>query len=402
MTAFDIASESREADFATAATMMQPRRAAITRLHLADFRNHVYRVFELDQRPVVLTGSNGVGKTSVLEAISLLCPGRGLRAASMDDIARHGGHGGWTVAAHLHCGNSDHAIGTEWPIAEMRATQRTRRFRIDGSTPTTASAMTTIIRPIWLTPAMDSLFIGLPGERRRFLDRLVGLGDSSHLERCTAFERGVRERNALLKDSGAAASRWLDAIENEIAAHATAIAAARRVFVRKLAACAKHDAEPTIVPEPVLSLAGRLEQSLDSMAAVDVEEEYRTVLATSRSEDARSGRTNEGPHKTDFIVSMAGDGRPARQCSSGEQKALLISLILAVTRLFTHSLGRTTPILLLDEIAAHLDAPRCHALFNRIAALGIQFWATGVAKSVASLLDEQAQYLRLTSAQTQS
>jgi DNA replication and repair protein RecF len=343
---------------------------ALTRLTLRDFRNHTATRLDAMATFNVLTGENGAGKTNVLEAISLFAPGRGLRRAQPLEMAAAGGPGGFAVAAELEHGTL--ALGT----ATAQPTPNRRTVRINGADgPATRLAEWLAIT--WLTPAMDRLFGEGASARRRFLDRLVLTMEPGHARRSTRYETALRERNRLLSEPAEPDPAWLDALEMQLAECGCAIAAARRALVQRL------DAAITAEPEgpfarPVLNYAGETSDDSDALA---------TMLKDNRRRDRTAGRTLTGPHRDDLAVTMAAKAVPAAQCSTGEQKAMLISIVLAHAELDLESNPVLNPelngpgarprLLLLDEIAAHLDPVRRTALYARLAASGAQVWMTG-------------------------
>jgi DNA replication and repair protein RecF len=326
---------------------------ALSRLVLTDFRNHRDAVLVPGPGLVVLTGENGAGKTNVLEALSLLSPGRGLRGATLSEMARTGGGGGFAVAARL----GDVEIGTG---TDARAPER-RQVRINGA-PASATSLAEWSSVLWLTPAMDRLFQEGAGGRRRFLDRLVLALEPGHAVHAARYEAAMRARNKLLAEPGPRDEAWLSALEARMAEHGAALAEARM--------------------GAVALLSGRLAQAPGSpfaqagLALEGGNEVLERELERARARDAAAGRTLAGPHRTDLAVTHLDKGQPAALCSTGEQKALLLSIVLAHADLVADRAGRR-PVLLLDEVAAHLDPRRRAALFERLAAAGGQVWMTG-------------------------
>jgi DNA replication and repair protein RecF len=358
----------------------------IQRLKLTDFRNYTQAGLVLDGRHVVLVGKNGAGKTNFMEAISLLSPGRGLRRAVLSDMPRIGAEASFTVFAAVEGMNGEADIGTGTETTEED--NLVRRLRINGSPAKSVDDLTDHLRILWLTPAMDGLFIGPSAERRRFLDRLVLSLDPAHGRRANDFERAMRSRNRLLSE-GRFDPSWLSGIEQQMAALGVAMAAARREMLGLLAGLIEADRQTSPFPSADLSLTGFLDEISD-LPAFELEERYIEVLAQSRHRDAAAGRTLEGPHRADLTVRHIEKNMDAERCSTGEQKALLIGLILAHARLVATMTG-FAPILLLDEIAAHLDEGRRAALFDRIDALGGQSFMTGTDVAMFSALGDRAQ-----------
>ena len=351
--------------------------AFIRRLTLTNFRSYHAAQVALDRAgPVVLTGANGAGKTNLIEAISLLAPGRGLRRATMEELAFTEGDGAWAVSAEIEgmLGLATLGTGIE-PPANDEATPA-RRCRIDRESVGSATAFADHLRVVWLTPAMDPLFNGPASERRRFLDRLVLAVDAQHSSRVAALERSLRSRNRLLEDSPGD-SHWLDAIEHETAEVAVAVAAARAETVTRLsAALAAARAQAPEFPQAEIELQGWMEQLLPDHSAIEIEDRYRTLLKDNRARDAAAGRTLDGPHLSDLAVRHASKNIPAADASTGEQKALLIRLVLAHAGLIKQMTG-FAPLLLLDEVVAHLDPARRAALYDALSSLGAQVWMTG-------------------------
>ena len=351
--------------------------AFIRRLTLANFRSYHAAQVELGSAgPVVLTGANGAGKTNLIEAISLLAPGRGLRRATMEELAFTEGDGAWAVSAELEgmMGLATLGTGIDPPAGENSAPSR--KCRVDRESVSSAAAFADHLRVVWLTPAMDPLFNGPASERRRFLDRLVLAVDAQHSSRVAALERSLRSRNRLLEDAQSD-PHWLDAVEHETAEVAVAVAAARAETVARLAGAlaAARDQAPGF-PMAEIALDGWMEKLVLDHSAIEVEDRYRALLKDNRARDAAAGRTLDGPHLSDLVVAHAGKGIAASDASTGEQKALLIRLVLAHAGLIKEMTG-FAPLLLLDEIVAHLDPARRAALYDALSNLGAQVWMTG-------------------------
>src|SRR5947209_217771 len=347
----------------------------IHRLTLTHFRNYHAASLETRSDVVVLVGPNGAGKTNCLEAISFLSPGRGLRRATLEDVGDNQGDGSWAVSAEVEgaLGLATLGTGIDPPGSEGPATGR--RCRIDREPVNSATAFGDHLRMVWLTPAMDGLFLGAASERRRFLDRLVLAIDSEHSSRVAALERSLRSRNRLLEVRNYD-DHWCDAIERETAELAVAVATTRAHTAAKLDIMLRQRGETSAFPSARLMLDGWMENALLSEPATSVEDRYRQILRDSRARDAAAGRTLDGPHLTDLQVIYAPKQMPARDASTGEQKALLIGLVLAHAKLVAEMTG-LTPLLLLDEVVAHLDPERRTALFDELAKLGAQVWMTG-------------------------
>ena len=346
----------------------------LTRLVLTDFRNHAALTIAPEPGFVVLTGENGAGKTNVLEAVSLLAPGRGLRRAALGEMARQGGGGGFGVAADL-LGDIAIATGTQASAPERRI------VRVQGS-PVAATALAEWSTVLWLTPAMDRLFVEPAGERRRFLDRLTLALSPGHAVHANRYEAAMRARNRLLAEDAPPDREWLSALEAQMAEHGAAIDAARCDTVAALAERLTDQPDGPFA-RAGLALEGWTGQG-DTLAA---------DLAQSRSRDAAAGRALVGPHRSDLAVTHLGKQQAAGLCSTGEQKALLLGLILAHAELVAERTGHP-PILLLDEVAAHLDPVRRAALFDRLAGAG-QVWMTGTEDALFSDLGSDAFRLTL-------
>jgi len=359
----------------------------VRRLTVSNFRNYRAATLEAGSRPIVLHGPNGAGKTNLIEAISFLAPGRGLRRATLEEVACNEGDGSWAVSTEVEGALGLATLGTGIErIAEDGAPAQ-RKYRIDRESVGTAAAFSDHVRIIWMVPAMDSLFTGAPAERRRFLDRLATAIDSEHSSRVNAFERALRSRNRLLEEPRPDA-HWLDAVEHETAELAVAVASLRAETVGRLRAALSARAQSAFPPADI-ALDGWMESLLPSEPAVFVEERYREKLRENRGRDAAAGRTLDGPHLTDLAIVYAQKGIVAADASTGEQKALLIGLVLAHARLIAEMTG-AAPILLLDEVVAHLDPSRRMALHGELAQLGAQVWMTGADPALFVEIEGQA------------
>ncbi len=368
-----------------------PPQVHLTRLTLTDFRNYGHLSLDLEPGAVVLTGHNGAGKTNLLEAISFLTPGRGLRRAQLADVARLGAPSGFAVHAALEGPEGDVEIGTGTAGGNGEPGENSRRVRINGAPARSADAMLEWLRVMWLTPAMDQLFTGPAADRRRFLDRLVLAVDPAHGQRALAYEKAMRGRNRLLADE-VHDPQWFEAIEAQMAETGTAMAAARAELIRLMTAMVERLPEDGPFPRAALAIAGPLEEAVTQKAAVDVEEEFRAALSDGRPRDRAAGRTLTGPHRSDLLVRHVPKDQPADLCSTGEQKALLVGMVLAHAQLVGEIAGMA-PILLLDEIAAHFDAVRRAALFDILERLNCQYFATGTEPGLFEALSGRAQFL---------
>ena len=381
-------------------------RLAISRVTLSNFR--CYETLRLDTKAglIILTGANGAGKTNLLEALSLLSPGRGLRGARLAEIYRRSdaspqtldmkitnthstdlsvaeASAKWGVAAEFTTPNGTLSIGVGWAEADGER----RAVRVNGNAVSGQTALSEHISMVWLTPAMDRLFVEAPSGRRRFLDRLVFAVDPAHAGRLQAYDKARRERARLLRDMRVDNS-WLGALERNMAERAVAIAAARLDLIERLRQAIGE--ESGSFPRPEIAMRGVIEDWLEQRPALEVEDKYRAALQQARSLDGESGSC-EGVHRSDLTARLSVSGPQAEQASTGEQKAILISLILAHGRLLARLKGRV-PVLLLDEITAHLDGARRQALFEAIEDLGAQAWLTGTDESLFESLRQDGQF----------
>jgi DNA replication and repair protein RecF len=367
----------------------------ISRLVLTDFRNHERVALTLDRRPVVLAGPNGAGKTNVLEAVSLLAAGQGLRRAPYPDLARKLGSGGWAVAATLETASGPVEIGTGLEPSRNQNQRTGRIVRIDGEPKSGSGVLAGLVEMVWLLPAMDGLFMGPAGDRRRFLDRLVLGFDAGHAIRATQYERAMRQRNRLLDDGVRDSARFVG-LERIMAETGVAIAAARAetlAGIQRVVSARRTRQPDSAFPWATLALDGQLESALSIHAAVDVEDTYFDDLSRGRERDRAAGRTLAGPHRSDLVVGHGPKSMPAEHSSTGEQKALLIGLVLAHAELLAELKSGAAPILLMDEIAAHLDEHRRKALFAELLGLGSQAWLTGTDPYAFQALLNDAQFI---------
>jgi DNA replication and repair protein RecF len=355
----------------------------LSRLRLTAFRNYHAAALDLDQRHVVLVGANGAGKTNLLEAVSLLAPGRGLRRASFNEIAAIGGEEGWAVAATVESPAGPADIGTGAGRGDGP-----RRVRINGANAKAIEEMSAYLRVLWLTPAMDGLFTGPAAERRRFLDRLVTTLIPGHSAAVSAYELTMRHRNRLLAEARDPA--WIGAVEQQMAAEASAVHFSRTDSLAHLQRLIDASLTNASFPSARLALSALFEDGFEPVSSSALELELRERWAASRALDRAAGRTLTGPHRVDFEVTHAQKAMPAALGSTGEQKALLIGLILAHARLVARMTG-IAPFLLLDEVAAHLDPERRAALFEALDALGTQCLLTGTDKVLFDALGARAQ-----------
>jgi DNA replication and repair protein RecF len=383
------AAEKAVADTAAASSWVE-------RLQLTGFRNYKGLSLSVGPQPVVLCGPNGSGKTNLLEALSLLASGQGLRGAPYPELAKLG-EAGWAVAAHLRTQHGGVDIGTGGSASAESSRRSGRIVRIDGEDQSGSGALADYVEMVWLTPAMDGLFTGSASERRRFLDRLIACFDPGYRPRVGQFERAMQQRNRLLAEDVRDASRF-HGFERIMAETGVAIAASRAAAVAEVQAAIdlrRNAPAGNVFPWAELALSGTLETDLVSRPALDVEDDYLGALASGRERDRAAGRALEGPHRSDLIVGHGPKEMPAKVCSTGEQKALLIGLVLAHADLVRQRRNGAAPILLLDEIAAHLDPQRRAALFDEIVALGAQVWMSGTDLEAFSALGQRAQNHRV-------
>lgn len=366
---------------------------AVLSLNLRDFRNYTELHLRLNGGPVVLTGPNGAGKTNILEALSFLSPGRGLRRARLSEVSRsEAGNACWVAQAELASTVGLVAIGTGLAEGGEEDGSERRVVRINGEAAPSANGLVEYLDVVWLTPQMDRLFVEGLSTRRRFMDRLVYGLDGGHARQVAAYEKAMRERNRLLKFGGADPA-WLAALESQMAEHGVAVAAARRDGLARIEAGMALATGP--FPRARLAAQGPVETWLADMPALAAEEKLRALLAERRGIDREAGAATEGPHRSDMAVWHADKDQPAAQCSTGEQKALLIAITLANARLI-RARRDMAPLMLLDEVSAHLDSRRRAALYEELLALGGQVWLTGTDEDLFAGLAGRAEFFTVT------
>ena len=380
--------------------MPQANSLWVERLTLTNFRSYVSASVSTNAGPQVIVGANGSGKTNLLEALSLLSPGTGLRRVPFVDLARAGGDGSFAIAAHAHTLSGPADIGTglaagSQTSARAEGSGRSGRIvRIDGSAQSGSGILADYLEIVWVTPAMDGLFTGPASERRRFLDRLILCFDHSYRTIAGRFERAMTSRNRLLAD-GVRDNAQLAGFEQVMAETGVAVAAARLEAVAAMAAIVqkRRERDPdSAFPWSSFQLVGTIEDDLARLSAIEAEDAYARTLRETRERDRAASRTLDGPHRSDLIVEHGPKALEARQCSTGEQKALLLGLVLAHAELLTERQEGAAPILLLDEITAHLDVHRRGALFAEILRLGAQAWMTGTDAEAFSALRGKAHF----------
>lgn len=360
--------------------------ARLTQLMLRDFRNYADLSLSLDGRHVCLFGENGAGKTNLIEAISQLSPGRGLRSTPIGDLARTGARQ-WTVAASLDQDGVDRRLGVG--LERSEAGNARRIVKLDGED-ATHSTFAELVRVVWLTPAMDRVFAGGATDRRKFLDRQVMAHFPSHGRASATYERAMRERNMLLDQPGFDPS-WMDALEARLAEAGAEIADLRARVVLRLRDAIAERPEGAF-PKADITLEGALEAAaLEGKARPALRDLLADLLRNGRRRDMAAGRTLSGPHRSDLVVIHAPSGQPAGLCSTGQQKALLIGLILANARALQSAPDQPNPLILLDEAAAHLDPERRAALFDELSALDGQSWLTGTEAMLFEAFGDRAQ-----------
>jgi len=370
------------------------RAAAVTRLTLTSFRNYAALRLITDRRPVVITGPNGSGKTNLLEALSYLAPGRGLRGAALGLVGRRAvgapePGADWAVAATVEVPDGRVEIGTGLAAGGVTETAK-RIVHVDGVRHRGQAVLARHLGVVWLTPAMDGLFLDPPSSRRRFLDRLTIAFDPDHAGRTAAYDRALRQRMRLLRDGGGDGA-WFNALEDTLARYGAAIAAARCHLVDRINATLTGTAGP--FPSARLVLTGAVDRWLEERPSIEVEDRLRKSLAQARND---ANVSEPGPHRSDLAVTFLSPGHPshgqaAAACSTGEQKALLIAVVLAHSKLQAERRGHP-PVLLLDEIVAHLDRDRRAGLFEAILTLGAQAWMTGTDPALFEKLGPAAQH----------
>ena len=368
-----------------------PQGLTIQRLVLQNFRNHASTILEMDSRPVCLFGANGAGKTNLLEAVSMLGPGKGLRAASLPSLVRvesgEAVQGGWAISARMDDDGLDRQISVG---LEVSPEGRTRRVAKLDDAPVSQTNLAELIRVVWLTPAMDRVFAGPASDRRKFYDRQVLAHIPSHGSASAAYEKAMRERNALF-EQGRPDSSWLDALEVRLAEAGAAIAVNRAKALQRIQSAIDTRPEGEF-PKADLSIAGEFEaMALQGDSQEGIELRIRDSLKDGRGRDSAAGRTLIGVHRSDLQVSHRPKQLPAAQCSTGEQKALLMGMILANAKALLEGDFAPNPLLLLDEAAAHLDSARRAALYDELAALGGQAWLTGTDATLFDAFGDRAQ-----------
>lgn len=360
----------------------------ISQLDLHAFRNYKQLRLELGSGPIVFSGHNGAGKTNILEAVSFLSPGRGLRSIKLSSADQANNHTPWAVSAHINTIHGQRHIGTG---RDPQAKIGKRLIKIDGEKTSGQDALATVMGVIWITPHMGQIFNDSTSSRRKLLDRLVYNFDAEHAKRVSRYEQAMRERARLLQHPSYDPA-WVSTLEQSMTEHSIAIAAARREAITHLQMAIHKSISP--FPKAIIDVEGTTEDLLNDMPALQAEECLRELFATNRSYDAASGRTRYGAHRCDFVVQHMEKHVPAALCSTGEQKALLIAIILAEIRAKAEWKG-SVPIVLMDDVIAHLDETRRQALFDEILAMNVQAWLTGTDKEMFKGLGNHSQFFNV-------
>lgn len=361
----------------------------LEKLLLSNFRNYQNLNLNLSESPIVITGPNGAGKTNILEAVSFLSPGKGIRSVKLEEADRivSGVVHKWVVSAKISSSGESLQVGTGH---DNNGQSSKRVIKIEGEIIKSQAELAKVFSVMWLTPQMDGLFIAGNSDRRRFMDRLVYNFDAEHASRVYSYEYYVKERNRLLQEKPD--QNWLTVLESKIAEKAISIAVAR-VDAIEIIQRAVMDA-PSVFPKAKIGVEGFVENLVVGKPALKAEEELRHALLLSRPNDMRTGRTSIGTHRSDFVVFHVDKNMPASSCSTGEQKALLLSIILAEARAKA-MWKNSVPVILLDEVISHLDEIRRHSLFEEIVAMGAQVFMTGTDREVFAELNGKAQFINI-------
>ena len=348
----------------------------INKLNLTDFRNHNFTSISSNNKFISIVGANGSGKTNILEAISMFTPGKGMRGAQLADLSNISGKGGWSVFMEVSSYYGTTKLGTGISNIEIK-NGNSRQCRIDGKSAISPKSFANIIGVIWLTPQMDGLFIGSRSERRKFFDKLVALIEPNHSDNIKNYERIIAQRNKVLYNSDNLSNKLLDNLEKQLAKIAVSILISRQIAVNQINHIMIKDVSNSLFPSAEIIMREELGSISKDCTMSEMEEGFSKILCVNRKKDKMTYKTNIGPHRTDFTLWYKKNDMYAENCSTGEQKNLLISLILAQARVYQMNNQGISPILLLDEITAHLDMERTNNLFDQIFTLGSQTWLTG-------------------------
>jgi DNA replication and repair protein RecF len=359
----------------------------ISKLNLTDFRNHSYSSITTDRDFILLTGSNGSGKTNVLEAISMFSASKGLRGSNLVDQSNTKGSGGWSIFMEVHSEQGNLKLGTGINKSDI-INGKARQCRVDGTSYKSPKIFTNYLGIIWLTPQMDGLFIGQKSDRRKFFDKLINLIEIEHSENVKTYERLIMQRNKVLAGLDVLEDKWLDNIEKQIAQLATQIFISRDLAVSKINKIMEEDVRSNVFPSAKIVMREEIGNINLHSDMGEIEENFKKLLYELRKKDKVTFRANVGPHRTDFTLLYKKNDMFAEHCSTGEQKNLLISLILAEARVFQNN-NNNLPILLLDEITAHMDNKRLVNLFDQISDIGSQAWLTGTSPEFFSHISDK-------------
>ncbi len=359
----------------------------IGKLNLTDFRNHSYSSITTDKDFILLTGSNGSGKTNVLEAISMFSASKGLRSSNLVDQSNTKGSGGWSIFMEVHSELGNLKLGTGINKPDL-INGKARQCRVDGTSYKSPKIFTNYLGIIWLTPQMDGLFTGQKSDRRKFFDKLINLIEIEHSENVKAYERLIMQRNKVLARLDILEDKWLDNLEKQIAQLATQIFISRDLAVTKINKIMEEEVRSNIFPSAKIVMREEIGNINLHSDMEEIEENLKNLLYEFRKKDKITFRANVGPHRTDFTLLYKKNDMFAENCSTGEQKNLLISLILAEARVFQNN-NNNLPILLLDEITAHMDNKRLANLFDQISDIGSQAWLTGTSPEFFSHISDK-------------
>lgn len=359
----------------------------IGKLNLTDFRNHSYSSITTDKDFILLTGSNGSGKTNVLEAISMFSASKGLRSSNLVDQSNTKGSGGWSIFMEVHSELGNLKLGTGINKPDL-INGKARQCRVDGTSYKSPKIFTNYLGIIWLTPQMDGLFTGQKSDRRKFFDKLINLIEIEHSENVKTYERLIMQRNKVLARLDILEDKWLDNLEKQIAQLATQIFISRDLAVTKINKIMEEEVRSNIFPSAKIVMREEIGNINLHSDMEEIEENLKNLLYEFRKKDKITFRANVGPHRTDFTLLYKKNDMFAENCSTGEQKNLLISLILAEARVFQNN-NNNLPILLLDEITAHMDNKRLANLFDQISEIGSQAWLTGTSPEFFSHISDK-------------
>ncbi len=359
----------------------------ISKLNLTDFRNHSYSSITTDKDFILLTGSNGSGKTNVLEAISMFSASKGLRGSNLVDQSNTKGSGGWSIFMEVHSELGNLKLGTGINKPDL-INGKARQCRVDGTSYKSPKIFTNYLGIIWLTPQMDGLFTGQKSDRRKFFDKLINLIEKEHSENVKTYERLIMQRNKVLARLDILEDKWLDNLEKQIAQLATQIFISRDLAVSKINKIMEEEVRSNIFPSAKIVMREEIGNINLNSDMEEIEENFKNLLFELRKKDKITFRANVGPHRTDFTLLYKKNNMFAENCSTGEQKNLLISLILAEARVFQNN-NNNLPILLLDEITAHMDNKRLANLFDQITDIGSQAWLTGTSPEFFSYISDK-------------